>query len=76
MKIDPFGFALEQYDAIGRLRPASVERKTKLADGTEIEGIEGLRDYLLNNAETMSSGSLPLLLRAGAGSSALRRAIP
>ena len=48
VKIDPFGFALEQYDAIGRLRPASVDRKAKLADGTEIEGIEGLRDYLLN----------------------------
>ena len=47
VKIDPFGFALEQYDAIGRLRAASVDTRTKLEDGTEIDGIEGLRDYLL-----------------------------
>ncbi len=47
VKIDPFGFALEQYDAIGRLRAASVDTRTKLEDGTEIDGIEGLREYLL-----------------------------
>ena len=47
VKIDPFGFALEQYDAIGRLRPAGVDTRTKLEDGTEIDGIEGLREYLL-----------------------------
>ena len=47
VKIDPFGFALEQYDAIGRLRAASVDTRTKLEDGTEIDGIEGLRKYLL-----------------------------
>jgi hypothetical protein len=45
-RIDPFGFALEQYDAIGRLRSKKVDTKTKLFDGKEIEGIEGLRDYL------------------------------
>lgn len=49
VKIDPFGFALEQYDAIGRLRAASVDTRTKLEDGTEIDGIEGLREYLLTN---------------------------
>ncbi|MDF1840218.1 MAG: DUF1592 domain-containing protein [Rubripirellula sp.] len=47
VKIDPFGFALEQYDAIGRLRPAGVDTRTKLEDGTNIDGIEGLRQYLL-----------------------------
>ena len=46
-KIDPFGFALEQYDAIGRLRSSVVDTSTKLADGTEIDGIDGLRQYLL-----------------------------
>ncbi|MBD3672313.1 MAG: DUF1592 domain-containing protein [Planctomycetaceae bacterium] len=47
VKIDPFGFTLEQYDAIGRLRSAGVDTRTKLEDGTEIDGIEGLREYLL-----------------------------
>lgn len=46
VKIDPFGFALEQYDAIGRLRPAKVDTRTKLEDGTEVDGLNGLRQYL------------------------------
>jgi len=46
-KIDPYGFALEQYDAIGRLRPAAVDTKTKLLDGDTIDGLDGLRTYLL-----------------------------
>ena len=47
-KIDPYGFALEQYDAIGRLRTKTVDTKTKLMDGHSIEGLSGLREYLLN----------------------------
>lgn len=52
VRIDPFGFALEKYDAIGRLRSKDlggleVDAKAKLKDGTEFEGIDGLRTYLL-----------------------------
>jgi hypothetical protein len=43
-RIDPYGFALEGFDAIGRAREADT--KTVLRDGTPIEGLEGLRDYL------------------------------
>ncbi len=51
-RIDPVGFALENYDPIGRYRRKdsgglSIDAKTKLADGTELEGIAGLRSYLL-----------------------------
>jgi hypothetical protein len=45
-KIDPYGFALEQYDAIGRLRSDPVDTRTTLLDGQPLEGIDGLRDYL------------------------------
>jgi hypothetical protein len=45
--IDPYGFALEQFDAVGRKRPTLVDTKTNLADGTAIEGLAGIRDYLL-----------------------------
>ena len=45
-RIDPYGFALEQYDAIGRLRPQPVNTKTTLLNGPTIDGIEGLRRYL------------------------------
>ena len=51
VRIDPLGFALEGFDAIGRLRgsPGSraVDTRTKLMDGTEIDGVAGLRSYLL-----------------------------
>ena len=50
-KIDPFGFSLEGYDAIGRRREVDlanrpVDAKTTLPDGQEIDGLPGLRQYL------------------------------
>jgi hypothetical protein len=49
IRIDPYGMTLEQFDAIGRLRPASElqpgDTKGRLRDGTEIEGIAGLRSH-------------------------------
>ena len=52
-KFDPFGFALEGFDTIGRFRSRDlagrpVDTKTELPDGTHIEGVAGLRDYLAN----------------------------
>jgi hypothetical protein len=44
-RIDPFGFALEGFDAIGRARKADT--KTVLPDGTAVDGLSDLRDYLL-----------------------------
>jgi hypothetical protein len=51
-KIDPFGFALEGFDAIGRRRDRDLagrplDTQTRLPDGSEINGLTGLRDYLL-----------------------------
>ena len=51
-RIDPFGFALEEFDAIGRRREKnrggqSIDTQTTLPDGTQVEGLSGLRDYLL-----------------------------
>jgi hypothetical protein len=52
VRIDPFGFAFENYDAIGRFRfnelsGLPVDARAKLKDGTQFEGIDGLRNYLL-----------------------------
>lgn len=44
-RIDPFGFALEGFDAIGRIRDADT--KTVLYDGTAIAGMNDLREYFL-----------------------------
>ncbi|MGK0186631.1 MAG: hypothetical protein ACI9R3_002414, partial [Verrucomicrobiales bacterium] len=52
LRFDPFGFALENFDAIGRFRfkdgsGLPIAAGAKLLDGTEFTGIDGLRDYLL-----------------------------
>lgn len=52
-RIDSFGFALEQFDTIGRLRTKdanghAIDVAAVLPDGTPVTGLEGLRDYILN----------------------------
>jgi hypothetical protein len=51
-RIDPFGFALEGFDAIGRARQQDaaglpIDTLTRLPNGAEISGLEGLRSYLI-----------------------------
>ncbi len=51
-RMDGYGYALEGYDTIGRTRTRDlgdrpIDTHAKLFDGTEVEGAEGLRDYLL-----------------------------
>jgi hypothetical protein len=51
-RIDAFGFALENFDAIGRRRERDlgdrpIDTRAKVADGSEFDGMAGLRDYLL-----------------------------
>ena len=52
-RIDSFGFALEQFDTIGRLRAEDssgheIDVAAVLPDGTPVNGVAGLRDYILN----------------------------
>ena len=47
-RIDPYGFALEQFDAIGRIRKNQRDTSVTLFDGTRVNGIKGLREYLVN----------------------------
>lgn len=51
-RIDPFGFALEGFDAIGRARRQdaagqAIETRVTLPDGAAFDGLDGLREYLL-----------------------------
>ncbi len=50
IRIDPFGMTLEQFDALGRLRPTKElkpgDAKATTRDGTEIDGFAGLRKYV------------------------------
>lgn len=45
-RIDPYGFALESFDAIGRFRENQVTDAT-LPDGTKISGLVDLQRYLI-----------------------------
>lgn len=49
IRIDPFGMAMERFDAIGRLRSPSELKPGDtlgiLRDGTRIDDIAGLRNY-------------------------------
>ena len=52
-RIDPYGFALEGFDAVGRRRSTdtsgvAIDSQTVLKDGAKIAGHEGLRRYLLS----------------------------
>jgi cytochrome c553 len=54
--IDPAGFALERFDAIGRWREVdesynAIDASGALPDGTKFEGVVGLRDALARRPE-------------------------
>jgi hypothetical protein len=51
-RIDPLGFSLEGFDAIGRRRDKDlgdrpIDTRARAMDGAQFEGLEGLKDYLL-----------------------------
>jgi len=54
-RMDPFGLALEPFDAIGGLRThdggAFIDASVSLPDGSSFVGPAGLREYLLGNQE-------------------------
>lgn len=45
-KIDPWGLALEQFDAGGRRKTEAVDAHSTLPDGTEVAGFDDLRRHL------------------------------
>ena len=48
--MDPVGFALENYDAIGRWH-ADADSRGGFADGSEFEGVAGLEEALIKRPE-------------------------
>ena len=50
LRIDPYGMTLEQFDAVGRWRPADElkpgDAQATTRDGVQIDGFVGLRDYI------------------------------
>lgn len=53
-RMDPYGYTLERFDAIGRRRAEDlagrpIHDRATLKGGVEVEGLDGLQKYLLTN---------------------------
>lgn len=55
VRMDPLGFSLENFDAIGRWRTESnglpVDASAEFADGTPIDGARGLKQFVLQHED-------------------------
>ncbi|HUQ86800.1 MAG TPA: DUF1592 domain-containing protein [Vicinamibacterales bacterium] len=56
VRMDPLGFALENFDTLGRWRETSggvpVDASAVFADGTPIQGVAGLRAFILKHQDS------------------------
>jgi len=70
-QMDPIGFALEHFDAVGRWREldggSPIETASRLADGTEIDGVEGVKALVLRSPERFVSAVTEKLLMYAIG---------
>ena len=64
--MDPVGFALENYDAIGRWH-AGADSRGGFADGSEFDGVAGLEDALLKRPELFVTALTEKLLTYALG---------
>jgi len=55
VRMDPLGFSLEQFDALGQWRVATgagpIDASASLPDGSRFEGVRGLRAFLAAHRE-------------------------
>ena len=72
--MDPIGFAMDNFDALGRWRTvdasgATIDPSGVLPDGTRFEGVAGLRQVLLSHPERFVSTLTENLLAYAVGRS-------
>ena len=69
--MDPIGFALENYDAVGRWRTsdgdARLDTSGSLPDGSQFEGVAGLQKALLSRPELFVTTATEKLLTYALG---------
>jgi hypothetical protein len=69
--MDPVGFSLENYDAVGRWRTAEqdvpIDASGNLPDGSQFVGVSGLRQALLSRPELFVTTVTEKLLTYGLG---------
>ena len=71
VRMDPLGFALENFDAIGKWRTSEdgvpVDASAALPDGTKLEGVAGLRKILLSRRDQFAGTLTEKLLTYSLG---------
>jgi mono/diheme cytochrome c family protein len=71
MRMDPLGFSLENFDALGKWRAVSddmpVDASASLPDGTRFEGVPGLRKLLVSRRDDFVRTLADKLLAYGIG---------
>lgn len=71
-KIDPLGLAMEEFDHIGAWRDRysktlPIDAGGEMPDGTKFEGVDGIRDYLMNRPDQFTHCLTEKLLIYGLG---------
>lgn len=69
--MDPVGFSLENFDAVGRWRPVEdgkpIDASGSLPDGTKFEGVRGLQQALMSRPEAFANTLTEKLLTYALG---------
>jgi hypothetical protein len=72
--MDPLGFALENFDAIGKWRTTvdgvGIDASGALPDGRHVDGLQGLRQMILQNPEAFARTLTESLLTYAIGRNA------
>jgi hypothetical protein len=70
-RMDPIGFAMENFDAVGRWRErdggAAIDSTGAFPDGTKFDGVAGLKRKLLRNPEQFTGTVAERLLMYALG---------
>jgi hypothetical protein len=70
-KMDPIGFALEHFDAVGRWRDADagqpIDALSTLLDGSTVDGLAGVQSMLLRHPELFVTAFTEKLLMYALG---------
>jgi hypothetical protein len=80
VRMDPLGFSLENFDAIGRWRTRDtggpIDAASVFADGTPIDGVAGLRRFLLQHQDDYAETFVAKMLTYALGRHVDHRDMP
>jgi hypothetical protein len=78
--MDPIGFALENFDAVGAWRTSEaggpIDASAELPDGTKIDGVAALRDAIVRRPDVFTTTVTEKLLTYGIGRGLTYRDMP